>query len=144
MTDAIQSGGWLWRGVNVWDKSEGARIAHQAYFRAQAEFAIWATNGALPSYYEKGAPVHPGVFLNPIDSDKQHLTQKPVAVMEWLLRITKQGGIVGEPFSGSGTTIIACENLGRRCRAIEISPPYVAVALERWHQHTGMTPVRDA
>ncbi len=37
--------------------------------------------------------------------------------------------------------IIACENLKRRCRAIEISPAYVAVALERWHQHTGQTPV---
>ena len=46
-----------------------------------------------------------------------------------------------DPFSGSGTTIIACENLGRRCRAVEISPGYVAVALERWHQHTGKTPV---
>ncbi len=51
------------------------------------------------------------------------------------------GCVVGEPFSGSGTTLIACENLKRRCRAIEISPAYVAVALERWHQHTGQTPV---
>jgi hypothetical protein len=34
------------------------------------------------------------------------------------------------------------ENLGRKCRAIEISPAYVAVALERWHQHTGKTPTR--
>lgn len=49
--------------------------------------------------------------------------------------------LVGEPFNGSGTTLIACENLKRRCRAIEISPAYVAVALERWHQHTGQTPV---
>lgn len=64
--------------------------------------------------------------------------------MEWLLRITKPGGIVGEPFSGSGTTLIACENLNRRCRAIEIHPAYVAVALERWHQHTGRTPERLA
>lgn len=49
--------------------------------------------------------------------------------------------IVLEPFSGSGTTLIACENLGRRCRAVEISPGYVAVALERWAEHTGKTPV---
>ncbi len=48
---------------------------------------------------------------------------------------------VYEPFSGSGTTLIACENLKRRCRAIEISPAYCAVALERWHQHAGQTPV---
>ena len=47
---------------------------------------------------------------------------------------------VYEPFSGSGTTIIACENLGRRCRAVEISAGYVAVAIERWATHTGGTP----
>jgi len=52
-----------------------------------------------------------------------------------------EGGIVYEPFSGSGTTIIACENLSRKCRAIEISPAYVAVALERWATATGKTPV---
>jgi DNA modification methylase len=41
-------------------------------------------------------------------------------------------GLVYEPFSGSGTTIIACENLKRKCRAIEISPAYVAVAIQRF------------
>lgn len=49
-------------------------------------------------------------------------------------------GMVYEPFSGSGTTLIACENLKRRCRAIELSPGYVAVALQRWADHTGKTP----
>jgi DNA modification methylase len=39
-----------------------------------------------------------------------------------------------EPFSGTGTTLVACENLGRHCRAVEISPAYVAVALERMSQ----------
>jgi len=48
---------------------------------------------------------------------------------------------VYEPFLGSGTTLIACEQLGRKCRAIEISPGYVAVALQRWSDHTGKTPV---
>jgi DNA modification methylase len=48
---------------------------------------------------------------------------------------------VYEPFSGSGTTLIACEQLGRKCRAIEIHPPYVAVALQRWADATGKTPV---
>jgi DNA modification methylase len=50
-------------------------------------------------------------------------------------------GIVYEPFSGSGTTIIAAERTGRQCRAIEISPGYVAVALQRWADATGKTPV---
>ena len=50
------------------------------------------------------------------------------------------GAIVYDPFLGSGTTLIACERLGRRCRACEIEPGYVAVALERWATMTNQTP----
>ncbi len=46
-------------------------------------------------------------------------------------------GHVYEPFSGSGTTIIACEQLGRRCYAMEIHPPYVDMSVERWERFTG-------
>lgn len=48
--------------------------------------------------------------------------------------------IIVDPFLGSGTTLIACERLGRRCRAVEISPAYCAVAIERWAQMTGGEP----
>ena len=41
-----------------------------------------------------------------------------------------------EPFCGSGTTIIACEELGRECYAIEIEPRYVDVAVKRWQKFT--------
>lgn len=44
------------------------------------------------------------------------------------------------PFLGSGTTLIACENLNRRCRAVEIDPGYCAVTLQRWSDLTGLTP----
>ncbi|MCP4099160.1 MAG: site-specific DNA-methyltransferase [Planctomycetaceae bacterium] len=54
--------------------------------------------------------------------------------------MTQDGGVLFDPFVGSGTTLIACENLSRRCRAIEISPAYVAVALQRWADTTGGTP----
>lgn len=52
-------------------------------------------------------------------------------VLRHLMLYTKQNEIVFEPFSGSGTTIVSCEMLKRQCRAMEISPAYVAVALER-------------
>ena len=55
---------------------------------------------------------------------------------------SKKGDVVFEPFSGSGTTILACERLGRLCRAIEISPRYLAVSLQRWQDATGVDPVR--
>ena len=50
--------------------------------------------------------------------------------------------VVYEPFAGSGTTLIAAEQEGRQCAAIEISPKYCALIVERWHKQTGGTPVR--
>ncbi len=62
-----------------------------------------------------------------------HGSVKPLDVVSDLIaRVSANNHIVYEPFSGSGTTIIACENLSRYCRAVEISPAYVAVALERY------------
>ena len=52
-----------------------------------------------------------------------------------------KGGIVLEPFSGSGTTIIACEQAGRRCRAMEITPEYCDVAIRRFEEFTGQKAV---
>lgn len=68
-----------------------------------------------------------------------HPTQKPVECMARPIR-NHDVTMVYEPFSGSGTTIIACEQTNRRCRAIEISPEYVAVALQRWADATGGAP----
>jgi DNA modification methylase len=52
----------------------------------------------------------------------------------------EHGALVVEPFSGSGTTLIAAQNVGRRCFAMELDPRYVAVALERWANHTQQEP----
>lgn len=73
------------------------------------------------------------------DGKTFHSTQKPVECMARPIR-NHDSEFVYEPFSGSGTTIIACEQLGRKRRAIEISPAYVAVALQRWADATGKTP----
>ena len=68
----------------------------------------------------------------------EHPTTKPVELFARPMRKhTKPGDICFEPFCGSGSQIIACERLGRRCRAIEISPAYVDVAIRRWEGATG-------
>jgi DNA modification methylase len=67
---------------------------------------------------------------------------KPVELyLRALLNSSMGGDVVAEPFSGSGTCIIACEQLGRKCRAIEISPGYVAVALQRYKDAIGKDPM---
>ena len=69
-----------------------------------------------------------------------HPTTKPVELLERLVRnSSKPGDIVLEPFSGSGSTLIACERTGRRCRAIELEPQYVQVAIERYEAMSGMS-----
>jgi DNA modification methylase len=69
---------------------------------------------------------------------EEHPTMKPVELITRMLaNSTRQGDLVYEPFSGSGSTLMACEVLSRKCRAIEIDPRFVQVAIERWQAHTG-------
>lgn len=68
----------------------------------------------------------------------EHPTMKPVRLIARLLRnSSKRGGIVLDPFGGSGTTLIACEQLKRRCRMMELDPHYVDVIIDRWQRMTG-------
>lgn len=75
-----------------------------------------------------------------VKNDTGHGTQKPVLCMKRPMENNSApGDAVYEPFSGSGTSIIAAEMSGRRCYAIELSPAYVDVAVKRWQAFTGAT-----
>ena len=79
---------------------------------------------------------------NTDDLTRLHTASRPLDAVEYVIdNFSISGAIVYEPFCGSGSVIIACERLNRRCRAVEISPAYVAVALERWAVMTGQEPV---
>lgn len=81
-----------------------------------------------------------GAILRRDDPESEpHPTQKPIELLMEI--INHSSGLVLDPFLGSGTTLIACENLNRRCRAVEIDPGYVGVTLERFFQLTGKEPV---
>lgn len=74
----------------------------------------------------------------------EHPTQKPVRLFEIPMeQHTEPGAIVLEPFSGSGSQLIAAEKLNRRCRAIEIAPAFVDVAVRRFEQSTGKSAILD-
>jgi DNA modification methylase len=73
-----------------------------------------------------------------------HPTVKPVAmVADAYQDVTKRGDLVFDMFLGSGTSLIAAERTGRRFRGCDIDPAYIDVAIERWVQLTGGTPVRE-
>jgi DNA modification methylase len=75
----------------------------------------------------------------------EHPTQKPVEVFARPMRKhTKRGDVCFEPFSGSGSQLVAAEQLGRRCYAMEISPVFCDVAVARWEQFTGRKAERKA
>jgi len=73
-----------------------------------------------------------------------HPTQKPIETIRRPITYhTEPGGLLYEPFSGSGTAIIAAEELGRSCAAIELSPAFVDVAVARWQAFTGREAVLE-
>lgn len=79
-----------------------------------------------------------------LDDLAMHPTVKPVAlVVDAIKDATRRGDIVLDPFSGSGTTIIAAEKCGRHARAIELDPEYVDAAVSRWEQFTGRQAVEE-
>ena len=72
------------------------------------------------------------------EARKLHTTPKPVNVMEDLIDlVTDKGDFVLDPFTGSGSTLVACENTGRKFIGFEKLAPYVEVAVERWQQTPG-------
>jgi DNA modification methylase len=78
-------------------------------------------------------------FDRPSRSDL-HPTTKPVELLVRMIQNSiKRGDVVLEPFAGSGSTLIACEQTDRKCRAIELDPKYVDVIVKRWETLTGLT-----
>ena len=69
--------------------------------------------------------------------DRVHPTQKPVGLLAAILQDRPGFQIVVDPYIGSGSTLIACEKLGRTCYGVEIEPHYCDVIIKRWEQYTG-------
>jgi len=76
-------------------------------------------------------------------TSKEHPTMKPTPLTERCIKnSSKRGWLVYDPFLGSGTTLIAADNLGRKCYGMEIDPGYCDVIVERWENLTGGKAVR--
>lgn len=104
----------------------------------------WATDYEVVWVFGKGWAGHRGssvlegetiVTWNTGPAKRVHPHQKPVAVLAQI--IEKSSGIIQDPFAGSGTTLIAAEQTGRGCFAMEISPGYCDVAVQRFEKATG-------
>lgn len=145
-TDAIQAGGWVLRGIVVWDKTEAARPT-EGRFASQCEFVVWGSNGPMSLERDMGDGVRrtlPGVIRANVDrQDKHHMTGKPTIVMQSLVRICSQGGVVVDPFGGSGTTGVGALLEGRRFIGIEITDEYSKIARERLEAAASSVSLKD-
>lgn len=122
-TDMLQAGGWIWRGIAVWDKTEAAR-PQKGRFRSQCEYIVWGSKGDMPTEGE----CLPGVFRLPVNArDKLHTTAKPLPIMRSVLRICPPGGVVLDPFFGSGSTGKAALEAGMHYIGMELVPEYYGI-----------------
>lgn len=129
-SDALQAGGFVWRGIVAWDKGEAARAPHVGYFRHQCEYVVWGTRGGM--VVENGLGPFPGCFRVPVLlSDKHHMTGKPTLLMSQLVQVVPPGGVILDPFMGSGTTGVAAVQNGREFIGIEMEQGYFDVAQRR-------------
>jgi DNA modification methylase len=77
------------------------------------------------------------------DHKRHHPTQKPVKLSGWFLnRYSKEGDTIVDIFGGSGSTLIACEQLHRKCRMMELDPHYCTVIIARWEKLTGQKAIK--
>ncbi|PAU61950.1 adenine methyltransferase [Pseudomonas sp. PIC25] len=128
-TDALQAAGFIWRGITVWDKTEASRPV-PGRFRSQAEYIVWGSKGAMP--LNRAAPVLPGVIREPVrKADKFHMTGKPTALMRQVVKICERGGVVLDPFAGSGTTLVAAAMEGFGWLGSEMLKHNITVTQER-------------
>ena len=103
------------------------------YAVRKGKTASWRGSHSDTTLWEMASPKM--IMGGSTEQKYDHPTQKPVEAMS--RAIGHHAGDVYEPFSGSGTTLMAAETLGRRCFAIEIDPKYVQVAIERWQNFSG-------
>jgi site-specific DNA-methyltransferase (adenine-specific) len=132
LSDAIQGGGWIWRGIIPWNKTLAARPQY-GWFRAQCEYILTATLGTLGKEQQRSCKkCLAGAWFQPaVVRGKVHQTQKPVELVSWLLTIVPPAAFVLDPFMGSGTTAIAALKSGRRFVGVEIDASSFAIALKR-------------
>ena len=131
LTDALQAAGWIWRGIVVWDK--GTSRNQPGRFRNDCEYIAWGSNGRLPVDWTPGFKALPGCYhITGVNTkQKHHQTEKPVELLEKLLAICPAGGMILDPFMGSGSTGAACANTGRSFTGIELDPGYFETAQRR-------------
>jgi DNA modification methylase len=145
---AFTRAGWQLRQNLIWVKDVMV-LGHADYHYRHEPILFGYTAGAAGRRGRGGAGWHgdnsqTSVFEVPRPSrSEQHPTMKPVElVARCLLNSSPPGGLVYDPFAGSGSTLIAAHRTGRAARVTELDPRYADVICRRFEEHAGITPER--
>lgn len=144
-TEWLTKSEWAIRQEIVWDR-HGSITLNARMFMPQDERIYWLTIGD-DFLFNDTTDIKSWGTIWPITAhaEIQISAPFPIEIPERAIAACSlSGGIVLDPYAGSGTTLIACENLGRQCRAVEIDPGYCDVIVDRWERHTGRTAEREA
>lgn len=138
---ALEEVGFQLRQQLVWVKDVFVMGRQDYHWRHESILYGWRDGAA--HHWEGGRKQDTVWEIARPKRSEAHPTMKPIELIaRSLTNSSRRGDVVYEPFSGSGSTIIAAEQLGRRCLSMEIDPRYVAVAIERWEKFTGKTAER--
>ena len=146
VADSLEACGFAIRSQIIWAKPR--LVLSRGHYHWQHEPCWYAVREGATGHWQ-GARDQTTIWAIGTGDDAEddatvHGTQKPVECMRRpLLNNSSTGASVYEPFSGSGTTIIAAETSGRACFAMELDPRYCDVAVERWQTFTGKQAVLE-
>src|SRR3982751_439536 len=131
----------VWRPTLSWVKDSLVMGRSDYHYRHESLLYGWVPGAA---HQAPAARTHDTVWEVPRPkASRDHPTMKPVGlVMPAIKNHTARGGLVLDPFAGSGTTIIAAQVTGRRAAAVELDPHYCDVICKRFEQATGIVPIR--
>ena len=133
LKDGMEGAGFRFAQILIWIKN--SQIIGRRDYLAKHELIAYGWHGAHKFYKSKDRSV---LFYPKPNSSPLHPTTKPLGIIRRLiLNSSKVGDIVYDPFAGSGTTLIACEQTRRKCLAVEIDPNYCKTIIERYKRMKG-------
>src|SRR5205807_7367910 len=143
------------KNVCVWNKTNAGmgsfyRSEHELVFVWKSGAAAHINNFELGQHGRNRTNVwdYPGISslrAGRLEELAMHPTVKPVALVADAIKdCSRRGGLVLDPFCGSGTILVAAERTGRKARALELDPTYVDVGVRRWQNYTGKSAVLAA
>jgi DNA modification methylase len=138
---SFEKQGGHWSSTIIWNKHSFV-FGRQDYHRKHEPIFYGWKEGC--QHYWSGSREECDVWdIAKPSRNELHPTQKPIELVARALKNSSvEGDIVLDPFGGSGTTLIACEQLGRQCRMMELDPFYASVIVERWESFTGRQAVK--